>query len=80
MEDLKKPNEEGASCHSSSGRKVRTVGVVLVLGAVAYWLFTEHRAHTLAFLPYAFLLACPLMHIFMHRGHGHHRQESGDKR
>jgi hypothetical protein len=23
-------------------------------------------------LPYLILLACPLMHLFMHRGHGHH--------
>ena len=44
----------------------------LVLAAVAGWfLWTEHRAHLLGFLPYAFLLACPLMHVFMHHGHGH---------
>jgi hypothetical protein len=23
-------------------------------------------------LPYLLLLACPLMHVFMHRGHGGH--------
>jgi hypothetical protein len=23
-------------------------------------------------LPYLFLLACPLMHLFMHHGHGNH--------
>jgi hypothetical protein len=23
-------------------------------------------------LPLLFLLACPLMHVFMHHGHGHH--------
>ncbi|CAG0979013.1 hypothetical protein MTYP_01651 [Methylophilaceae bacterium] len=33
-------------------------------------LFTEHRAHLLGILPYLILLACPLMHLFMHRGHG----------
>lgn len=43
-----------------------------VVGAVAaYFLFTEHRAHLAGWLPYAFLAACPLMHIFMHHGHGH---------
>ena len=36
-----------------------------------WFLWTEHRAHLLGFLPYAFLLACPLMHVFMHHGHGH---------
>jgi len=36
-----------------------------------FYLWTEHRAHLLGALPYLLLLACPLMHIFMHRGHGH---------
>jgi hypothetical protein len=45
---------------------------LLVLGAVAaYFLLTEHLAHVAQFWPFAFLLACPLMHLFMHHGHGH---------
>jgi hypothetical protein len=24
------------------------------------------------YLPYILLAACPLMHFFMHKGHGHH--------
>ncbi len=45
---------------------------LLVLGAVAaYFLLTEHLAHVAQFWPFSFLLACPLMHIFMHHGHGH---------
>ena len=44
----------------------------VVLAAIAGWfLWTEHRAHLLGFLPYLFLLACPLMHVFMHHGHHH---------
>lgn len=35
-------------------------------------LFTEHRAHLLGILPYLILLACPLMHLFMHHDHGSH--------
>ena len=31
----------------------------------------EHQAHLLGWLPWLFLLACPLMHVFMHGGHGH---------
>lgn len=38
------------------------------------FLWQEHRGHILGVLPYLLLLACPLMHIFMHGGHGHHRQ------
>jgi hypothetical protein len=48
---------------------------LLVLGAVAgYFLVTEHLAHLAGALPYLFLLACPLMHVFMHHGHGHGHQ------
>ena len=38
----------------------------------AFLLFTEHRAHTLGALLWLVVLACPLMHFFMHRGHGGH--------
>lgn len=37
-------------------------------------LFTEHRAHLLGILPFLILLACPLMHLFMHSSHTHHHQ------
>ena len=49
-------------------------GIVLLgfLAIAAYFLWTEHRAHVIAFLPYALLLLCPLMHLFMHHGHGGH--------
>ena len=46
---------------------------LLVLGVVAaYFLITEHRAHVVIALPFLLLLACPLMHVFMHGGHGSH--------
>lgn len=41
------------------------------------YLITEHRAHLLGALPYALLLACPLMHMFMHRHHGRHGDHGG---
>ena len=45
----------------------------LVLGGLATYLyFSEHRAHFLGVLPFLLLLSCPLMHLFMHRGHGAH--------
>jgi hypothetical protein len=34
------------------------------------FLVTEHRAHALAFLPWGLLAVCPLVHLFLHRGHG----------
>ncbi len=48
------------------------IGIALCVVALvaAYFLLTEHRAHLAGWLPYALLALCPLMHIFMHRGHG----------
>lgn len=44
-------------------------------GAVgAYFLLTRHFDHLVQALPYLFLLACPLMHLFMHGHHGGHGQ------
>ncbi|WP_231934098.1 DUF2933 domain-containing protein [Bordetella bronchialis] len=45
------------------------------LAVAAFFLWTEHRAHLLGFLPYLLVLACPLMHLF-HHGHGQHRPDS----
>ena len=46
---------------------------LLVLGAVAaFFLFAEHGAHIFGVLPFLLILVCPLMHLFMHRGHGAH--------
>ena len=42
------------------------------LAMAAFYLFSEHRAHLFGALPFLLLLACPLMHLFMHRGHGAH--------
>lgn len=51
---------------------------LIVIGAVAgYFLLTEHRAHLFGALPFLLLLACPLMHVFMHHGHGAHGHHHG---
>jgi hypothetical protein len=56
----------------------RAGAALLVVAAVGgFLLFTEHRAHVLGFLPYAVLLACPLMHMFMHHGHRGGRSHTG---
>jgi len=48
------------------------IGLVVVGAVAAYFLLTEHLAHVVGALPYLLLLACPLMHVFMHHGHGGH--------
>ena len=51
----------------------------VALSAVAFYLLAEHTAHVYRFLPYLFVLACPLMHVFMHHGHGHGHGNSQDQ-
>lgn len=48
------------------------IGFIVIAAVAAYFLLTEHLAHTIGALPYLLFLACPLMHIFMHGGHHHH--------
>lgn len=51
----------------------RTPGGFALLGfaaIAAFFLLAEHRAHALGWLPWLILLACPLLHVFMLRGHG----------
>ena len=43
---------------------------------VAFFLVTEHRAHLYGALPLPALLACPVMMLFMHHGHGHHEHQN----
>ncbi|HEV2545970.1 MAG TPA: DUF2933 domain-containing protein [Stellaceae bacterium] len=47
-------------------------GFLVVAG---FFLLTEHTAHVFGALPYLLLAACPLMHLFMHHGHGAHSLE-----
>ena len=42
-----------------------------VLGVALALLLIEHFTHVLGVLPYLLILACPLMHFFMHGKHGH---------
>lgn len=58
------PNEQ----QPDHGWKWPLVGFLAV---AAFFLWTEHRAHLLGVLPYLLIVACPLLHIFHRRGHGH---------
>ena len=54
--------------------------VIMLMTAVAagigFYILREHWAHALGFVPYLLFLACPLMHLFMHRGHKNSQQTS----
>jgi hypothetical protein len=55
--------------------KSRTnIALIVFLVIAAFFLVTEHKAHLAGWIPlwpYFLLLPCPLMHLFMHGGHGH---------
>jgi len=65
-----------ALARSALASPMRTAFLALTAAgaaAIAY----DHRVHVIGALPYLVLLACPLMHLFMMRGHGDHAH--GDK-
>ncbi len=70
-------NDEIEKRHLSRGRWV-FYGFLVIAG---FFLFEEHRAHVLGALPFLLLLACPLMHLFMHHGehggYGKHDEHNG---
>ena len=45
-----------------------------------FYLLTEHRAHLFGALPWLLLLACPLLHFFMHGRHGKHHGHAAHDR
>lgn len=55
------------------------LGWWLFAAIALFYLWTEHRAHLFGLLPYLFILACPLMHFFMHGHHGGHRHGTGEE-
>lgn len=58
----------------------RTRTWIAVLGfalIAAFYVLRERWGHLFGALPYLLLLACPLMHLFMHPGHHHHGSGTG---
>ena len=49
--------------------------LVAVAAAAAFWLLREHWGHALGLAPSLLFLACPLIHLFKHHGHGGHSHD-----
>ena len=65
----------GMNMHDHGRAWWRTRSGVVLCGFLliaAFYLLTQHTAHVFGVLPYLLILACPLMHLFMHHGHGGH--------
>lgn len=52
-----------------TGANQVNLAVLAFFAIAAFFLLTEHRAHLVGAMPFL-LLACPLLHFFMHHGHG----------
>ena len=72
------PAPAGKSEGGTKGSRWWWIALCPLLAIAAFFLWTEHRAHLLGALPYLLLLACPVMHLLMHRGH--HRGAHQDQR
>lgn len=57
------------------------IACIFFFVVAGYFLFMEHRAHIGDNWIWLILLACPLMHIFHHGGHGghSHSDDQGEK-
>jgi len=63
-------DRQAASSPTAESRSRAKWAFAGFLALAAFLLVAEHRAHLLGFLPWLLLIACPLLHLFMHRGHG----------
>lgn len=65
--------------HSSGyGHCLKLMAGLLLGGGAAYWLLPEFRTQIADSLPFLILLLCPLMHFFMHRGHGKKHSDNNE--
>jgi len=66
---------------NDSRRRLITQVVLWAFAASAlFYLLAEHRAHFFSVLVFLVLLACPLMHLFMHHGHGDQSGSSSERK
>ena len=57
------------------------IATCVALAVLGFLIYEGHGAHLLGYAPFLLILACPLMHIFMHGGHGGHggHQHGGEE-
>jgi hypothetical protein len=48
------------------------ITLIFTLGIAAFFLVGQPWVHLAGILPWFLILLCPLMHLFMHGGHGGH--------
>jgi len=71
-------NDPGQSTTRRPLRIPFWLGGCLIAAIAAFFLWEEHKAHILRVLPWLILLACPIIHFFMHGDHGHNGRQGHD--
>lgn len=54
-------------------RSPQGILAIIFISIIGFYLVTEHWVHLMGVLPLLLILACPLMHILMHRNHHDHK-------
>lgn len=68
--------ENHEQCANKKGHGLLHKAAIVCLVILGALLIADHWNHVVSALPYLLLLACPLMHLFMHGGHHHsHNKE-----
>ena len=60
-------------------RTAKGMAILALAIVIGGYLVIWHQQHVFAVLPFLVILACPLMHLFMHGVHGHHHGGGGRK-
>ena len=76
---MNSPTDQRSPGQPNSWRLPLWLGFCMFTAIAVFFLWEEHRAHILGVLPYAVLLLCPLIHIFMHRGHNGRNHSHGGR-
>lgn len=69
------PQKDNRDRQGSWWGSTQGIVTILFIAVIGFYLVTEHTAHFLGILPFLIFLLCPLMHIFMHHGHGGHNDK-----
>ncbi|MBK3404073.1 DUF2933 domain-containing protein [Methylorubrum populi] len=69
----------GQPARTNGSRRALPIGLIAFLLIAGLYLLTEHQAHAFGFLPWLLLLACPLLHLVMHGGHGRKDEVASDQ-
>lgn len=70
MTSMSPAGHDHSDAHQRSARPWMVACVMLAF-ILLFFMLREHWEHVAGKWPYMLLLACPLLHVFMHGKHGH---------